>query len=339
MLQILKVGVIGVGYLGAFHARKYADMDGVELVGVSDKDIDRARIVAEECSTRAFSDYRELLKQVDTVSVVVSTSSHHEVGLACIEHGVHMLVEKPMTVTLDEADDLIRGAAEKNLALQVGLIERYNPAVLAVRRYITEPLFIESHRIGPFKGRGIDVDVVLDLMIHDIDIVFSIVSSPLATIHAVGVPVATTSTDIANTRLIFENGCTANVTVSRISMETMRRMRIFQPFSYVSLDFAKKEFMVIRPRLIKDGFMPRVAMDADGVPEQDVIKENFQAKDQLHDELLDFVTSVRMGRKPAVSGEDGRRVLAVALEIIEQTRRNREACRGVLQKALQQMVF
>ena len=245
-MKNIKVGVIGVGYLGRFHAQKYAAMEGVHLVGVADLVPEQANLVAEECGTTPFTDYRRLLEQVDTVSIVVPTIYHHEVAKKCIEHSVDLLVEKPFTTTLAEADELIALAKEKNLILQVGHLERFNPAVLAMQPLLTHPLFIEAHRISVFKNRGTDVDVILDLMIHDIDIILSIVNSPLQTIHTVGAPVITPLTDIANARLIFENGCTANVTVSRISMDNIRRMRIFQPGQYLSVDFSKKEVMSIR---------------------------------------------------------------------------------------------
>lgn len=308
-MSTIKVGVIGVGYLGKFHARKYAAMDDVELVGVADVDFDLAGTIAAECKTRPFADYHELIKEVDAVSIVVPTSMHHEVAQKCLLAGVDVMLEKPMTSTMTEADDLICIAEEKELILQVGHIERYNPAILSMAEYLDRPLFIESHRIHQFKPRGIDVDVVLDLMIHDIDIILSIVDSPIKFIHTVGLPVFTPSTDIANARLVFENGCTANITVSRISKDNMRRMRIFQPKSYISVDYGKKEFMVI-------SLTGR--MNENGMPEEEVIKSSFMDKDAMEMELTDFVQSVRTRNRPMVSGKEGRRALAVAQEIIIQ---------------------
>ncbi|MFZ5774780.1 MAG: Gfo/Idh/MocA family protein [Thermodesulfobacteriota bacterium] len=309
-----RVGVIGVGYLGKFHARKYAAMADVELVGVADVNPAHAAEVAQFCNTEAFADYRELLAQVDAASVVVPTSLHHQVASEALLAGVDVMLEKPMTVTLDEADDLNRLAGEGGRILQVGHIERYNPAILAMEEHLATPLFIESHRLHPFKPRGLDVDVVLDLMIHDIDIVLSLVKSPIATIHAVGAPVFTKTTDIANARLIFANGCTANITVSRISKESMRRLRIFQPSSYISVDYAKKEFMVIRPG----------APGADGIPAEEVVKACFMHQDALEMELADFVSHVRNRTRPRVSGEEGRLALSVAQEIMTQIRAHGE---------------
>ncbi len=316
----IKVGVIGVGYLGRFHAQKYAAMEGVQLVGVVDLDPDRAEQIARECKTEAFTDYQRLLEQVDAVSIVVPTSHHHEVAKDCIAQSVDLLVEKPFTTTLAEADELIELAHEKNLILQVGHLERFNPAVLAMQPLLTHPLFIEAHRISVFKNRGTDVDVILDLMIHDIDIILSIIDSPLQTIHTVGAPVITPLTDIANARLIFENGCTANVTVSRISMDNIRRMRIFQPGQYLSVDFSKKEVMSIR---LKQGVQ-------NNQPLPDISKYGFPDQDALELELRDFVTNVRTRSKPVVSGDEGRRVLAIALEVVDQIKKNRERVEEML---------
>ncbi|HEB70320.1 MAG TPA: Gfo/Idh/MocA family oxidoreductase [Desulfobulbus sp.] len=316
----IKVGVIGVGYLGRFHAQKYAAMEGVQLVGVVDLDPDRAEQIAGECGTKAFTDYHLLLEQVDAVSIVVPTSYHHEVAKDCIARSVDLLVEKPFTTTLAEADELIELADEKNLILQVGHLERFNPAVLAMQPLLTHPLFIEAHRISVFKNRGTDVDVILDLMIHDIDIILSIIDSPLQTIHTVGAPVITPLTDIANARLIFENGCTANVTVSRISMDNIRRMRIFQPGQYLSVDFSKKEVMSIR---LKQGVQ-------NNQPLPDISKYGFPDQDALELELRDFVTNVRKRSRPVVSGIEGRRVLAIALEVVDQIKKNRERVEEML---------
>ena len=314
-MRKIKVGVIGVGYLGKFHAEKYAAMAEAELVGVADTNPEQAAAVAQKCATKAFADYRELLKAVEAVSVVVPTSLHHKVGMECLASGVDMMLEKPMTTTLAEADELIALAAADGRVLQVGHLERYNPAILAMEQYLTQPLFIESHRIHSFKPRGTDVDVVLDLMIHDIDIVLSVVNAPLATIHTVGVPVVTPLTDIANARLIFENGCTANITVSRISKENIRRLRIFQPRSYLSVDYAKKEIMVIR--------LQNELTEA-GLPKEEIINACFVEQDALEAELRDFVANVRTRAVPRVSGQQGRNALAVAQQIMDQIRENAE---------------
>jgi len=318
--KTIRVGVIGVGYLGRFHAQKYQAMENVQLIGVVDTDPQRAEKIACECQTTAFTDYRQLLEQVDAVSIVVPTIFHHEVAKTCIEKGVDLLVEKPFTTTLEEADELIALAAAKSCILQVGHLERFNPAVLAMQPLLTHPLFIEAHRISVFKNRGTDVDVILDLMIHDIDIILSIIDSPLQTIHTVGAPVITPLTDIANARLIFENGCTANVTVSRISMDNIRRMRIFQPGQYLSVDFSKKEVMSIR---LKQG-------QQNNQPLPDISKYGFSDQDALELELTDFVNNVRNRSKPEVSGDEGRRALAIALEVVEQSKKNRERVEELL---------
>lgn len=320
-MEKTRVGVIGTGYLGKFHAEKYAAMPEVELVGVADVNPEQATAVAERCRTTPYADYRELLPKVQAVSVVVPTSLHHQVGLTCLGQGVDVMMEKPMTVTLAEADQLIAVAAAGGRILQVGHLERYNPAVLAMEEHLTHPLFIESHRIHMFKPRGLDVDVVLDLMIHDIDIILSIVRAPIRTIHTVGVPVATQTTDIANARLIFENGCTANITVSRISLDNIRRLRIFQPGAYISVDYAKKEMMVIR---LKEPAGP------DAMPQPEITRSALGEADALEAELRDFVRCVRERSIPKVDGEQGRRALAVAQEIIAQIKANAEQVRDLL---------
>jgi predicted dehydrogenase len=310
---MLRVGVIGVGYLGSFHAQKYDAMRNVMLAGVADSDHDRVREIAGRYSTRVFDDYRELLDHVDAVSIAVPTLHHHRVASECLRRGKDVLVEKPVTTTLAEADDLIRLAEGSGCILQVGHLERFNPAVLAMQPLLTHPLFIEAHRISVFKNRGTDVDVVLDLMIHDIDIILSIVNAPIKTIHTVGAPVITRLTDIANARIIFENGCTANVTVSRISMENIRRMRIFQPGTYLSVDFIKKEIMSVR--LKKKGPAE--------FPVPDIYKQGFEDRDILEMELADFVANVRNRNRPLVSGIEGRRALDVALQVVRQINENR----------------
>ncbi len=319
-MKKIRVGVIGVGYLGKFHAQKYAAMEEAQLVGVADPNQPQAEQVAGELDTAMFTDYQELLPLVDAVSIVVPTIYHHQVAKDCIAANIDLLVEKPFTTTLAEADELINAAHDKKLILQVGHLERFNPAVLAMQPFLTHPLFIEAHRISVFKNRGTDVDVILDLMIHDIDIILSIVDSPLKTIHTVGAPVITQLTDIANARLIFENGCTANVTVSRISMDNIRRMRIFQPGQYLSVDFSKKEVMSIRLKRGKHNDQP--------LP--DISKYSFPDQDTLELELRDFINNVRTRTTPAVSGVEGRRALAIALEVVDQIRENRNQVEQLL---------
>ncbi len=306
----MKAGVIGVGYLGKFHAQKYKNMDGVELVGVADIDEQAAKTVAAENNCKAFTDYKELLKNVDAVSVVVPTSQHYKVALDCIDARVDMLMEKPITTTVEEADEIIEKSEERDLILQVGHLERFNPAIEAMLPSLTVPVFIESQRISTFKNRGVDVDVVLDLMIHDIDIILNIIKSPLETIHTVGAPVVTDFTDIANARLIFENGATANVTVSRISRTNTRRMRIFQPGSFINVDFANRKVMTLH---LKKG-----EFRSNGMPKQDVTVRSFPDSDALNAEILHFVENVKNRTVPLVSGNEGRRALDVALQVIRQ---------------------
>jgi predicted dehydrogenase len=294
----LRAGVIGVGYLGRFHAQKYAALPDVELVGVVDADQARAEEVAHEVGTMACTDYSELLGRVDLVSIVVPTYLHFKVAKAALNAGVHILLEKPVTQTVAEADELIRIAEDKNLVFQVGHLERFNPAVVALGDVLKNPMFIESHRLSPFKPRGTDVNVVLDLMIHDIDIILNMVNSPVESINSVG---------IANARLQFANGCVANVTASRVSREPMRRIRIFQPDAYVSIDYQSCKIGIFRKggEGIPVPAIPNVTMD----------ETSFSQGDPLFDEIKAFVRSVNEGLPPVVSGEDGKRALEVALWI------------------------
>ncbi|MCP3888771.1 MAG: Gfo/Idh/MocA family oxidoreductase [Desulfobulbaceae bacterium] len=314
-MKEINVGVVGVGYLGRFHAHKYAALEGVNLVAVADTDPSQARKVAEECGCSAVTNYQELLSKVDAVSIAVPTSYHHKVAGEFLDAGIDVLLEKPMTVTLQEADDLIDRASRKELILQIGHLERFNPAVQAMEPCLTTPVFIESNRIATFKNRGVDVDVVLDLMIHDIDIILNIVDSPIETIHTVGAPVATENTDIANARLIFENGATANVTVSRISRTNVRQMRIFQPGSYINVDFGNRKVMTIQ---LSD------ELEENGMPKQVVDLTTFDDGDALLSEITTFVGHVRNRTKPAVSGVEGRRALDVALQVMAQIKEHQK---------------
>lgn len=304
-----RVGVIGVGYLGRFHAQKYAALPEATLIGVADLDGEQGGKVASECGCPFFRDYRELLTQVDAVSIAVPTSLHCQVAGDCLDRGIDVLLEKPMTVTLEEADLLIAKAQARNLILQIGHLERFNPALQAIEPFLTIPVFIESNRIATFKNRGVDVDVVLDLMIHDIDIILNIIKSPLKTIHTVGAPVVTDSTDIANARLIFENGATANVTVSRVSRANIRKMRIFQPGSAITVDFGNRRIMTVK--LTKE-------LRDNGMPKQEVTLQRFTDGDALKSEIVAFLGHVRERSMPAVSGIEGRRALEVALQVIAQ---------------------
>ncbi len=313
-MSTLRAGVTGVGYLGRFHAQKYAALDGVALTGVHDVDPDRARAVAEELGTTAFADLDTLLAHVDVLSVVVPTRLHHAVAGAALARGIHTLVEKPITTTLAEADDLVDRAEAAGAILQVGHLERFNAAVGGLAEEVGTPMFIESQRLAGFNPRGADVSVVLDLMIHDIDIILKLVDRPVARIDANGAPVISGDVDIANTRIQFDNGCVANVTASRVSLKSERKMRLFQRNRYIALDFQERTLDL------------RTRVDTgDAAPSMDAIRSeqrHFSDGDALRAEIASFVEAVREGRTPIVTGRDGRRALATAIEITRQLREN-----------------
>lgn len=306
-MKKLKCAVIGTGYLGKFHAEKYALLPDCELVAVVDINQKAAQAVADKHGAQALTDYSSLLNTVDAVSIVVPTTLHHQVAKDFVNAGVHVLVEKPITVTVEEADELIAIAAAKNLILQVGHLERFNPAVLGLDKE-EKPLFIESHRLSPFNPRANDVSVVLDLMIHDIDIILALVDSEIERIDASGTPVLTQGTDIANARLTFKNGCVANVTASRISMKMERKMRLFRPSSYISVDFQNR---------ILSKYQTGTKEMFAGIPE--IIREEstFDSADALLEEIKHFVNCIQTGENPLVSGVAGRRALATAIEITQ----------------------
>ena len=310
MREKLRIAVVGVGYLGRFHAEKYSRMDDVELVGVADVNKTQAESVAQCVKTRAYSDYRDLLGRVDAVSVVTPTSLHHEVGRDFLQSDADVLIEKPVTATLDEAQELIELAESRGLLIQVGHLERFNPAVAALKEMMTQPpLFIESHRLSVFKNRCTDVSVVLDLMIHDIDIILNLVPSQIKRIQASGAPVICPSVDIANARLEFANGCVANITASRISMKNERKIRFFQKDAYISVDFANREIT----RIAKD----ESAVDA-VIPGMGINRLCFTNADPLDDELKSFVRCVQRREVPEVTGQMGRDALKIALSIMDQ---------------------
>ncbi|MGA7827888.1 MAG: Gfo/Idh/MocA family oxidoreductase [Geobacteraceae bacterium] len=302
----LRTAVVGVGYLGGFHAEKYATLPNSELVAVVDVDRERAESVAVRLGTKAYTDHKKILDKVDAVSISVPTQCHFDVARDFLLQGTSILLEKPITTTLEEADELIRIAHETGAVLQVGHLERFNPVVMALEGTLTEPRFIESIRIAPFKPRGTDVNVVLDLMIHDIDIIQHLIKSPIERIDSIGAPVFTEEEDIANARIQFENGCVANVTASRISLKSERRMRIFQSDAYITLDFQNKKVAIFRKG---EGEMfpgiPNVAIDQRELGQGDVLKT----------EIESFLASVSGGTEPVVTGEDGRRALETALLI------------------------
>ena len=305
-LKKTRVAVIGVGYLGKFHAEKYSILPNAELVAVVDLDKTKSDEYAHKFGTAGYTDYREVLGKVDAVSIAVPTMCHFEVARDFIESGAHILLEKPITSTVEEADELIRVAREKHIVLQVGHIERFNPVIMALDGVINGPRFIESIRIAPFKPRGTDVNVVIDLMIHDIDIIQNIVRSPIRHISSIGAPVFTAEEDIANARIEFENGCVANVTASRISLKSERRMRIFQPDAYITLDFQNKKMAVFRKG---DGEM------FPGIPNVKIEEKVLEQEDALQVEISSFLESVQTGKPPVVSGEDGKAALETALRI------------------------
>jgi predicted dehydrogenase len=305
----LRVGVVGVGYLGKFHAEKYAHMSDVNLIGVVDTDKQQAKEIAAKVGARDFTHYQDLLGKVDAVSVVVPTAHHFPISQFFIENGVDVLIEKPMTATLEQADELLNLAERNGCIIQVGHLERFNPAVVALDGIITEPRFIESHRLSQFKERGLDVSVVLDLMIHDIDIILNFVQSPVKKINAAGISVISGNVDIANARLEFKNGCVANVTASRISMKNERKIRLFQKDAYISVDFANNDITIVRP----NGKDPQAI-----IPGMAIEQKSFAKADALDDELKSFVHAVTQRQIPEVTGVMGRNALQIALSIMEQ---------------------
>jgi predicted dehydrogenase len=308
-MQKIRVGVVGVGYLGKFHAEKYAQMPDVELVGVVDVNPSQAEKIAARFSTKALTRPEQLFGKVDAVSIAVPTPAHFAVGSEFLENGIDVLIEKPMTTRLDEADALIKSAETRELILQVGHLERFNPATIALLDIVRHPLFIEVHRLNTFTQRNTDVSVVLDLMIHDIDIILSFVQSEISTIHAAGSPIVCGNVDIANARLEFKNGCVANVTASRVSAKSQRKFRIFQKDAYVSVDFANHAMTVIR----RDNNVCNQP-----IPGMDIQQLAFPKTDALQDELSAFIAAVSSRETPQVSGRVGRRSLIIALDIMEQ---------------------
>jgi predicted dehydrogenase len=314
----IKAAVVGVGYLGRFHAQKYAQIPGCELVAVVDGREEVRNAVAAEVHSRPLADYRELLGQVDAVSVVTPTPAHFEIADAFLAAGAHVLVEKPITETPAQARSLISRAARMGRILQVGHLERFNAAILAAEPHLHSPRFMECHRLAPYKERGTDVNVVLDLMIHDIDLVQSLAGSEIESIDAIGSPVFSGVIDIANARIRFVNGCVANTTASRVSLKTERKLRIFEDAAYISLDLQQKILTLIRKR---------DAAPAPGQLPVSIEEANLEQGDALKSEIESFVECIRNDRRPIVSGEDGLRALETAIRITEQVKANLEATR------------
>jgi predicted dehydrogenase len=305
----LRIAVIGVGHLGRHHARILSSLPGVELVAVVDVNQPRADEIAAANRTQALYDHRGLAGTVDAVTIAVPTELHAEIGIGFLETGVHALIEKPIARSLAEADALIAAAQAGGATLAVGQTERFNPAVATAAPLLTDPRFIEVHRLGTFPERSLDIDVVFDLMIHDLDVVLSIVRSEVESLEAVGVPVVTPRVDIANARLRFANGCIANLTASRISRDRVRKIRFFQPAAYVSIDYAAQKVEVWK--LVKgDGAMPAIQGGELDVPSEEPLKR----------ELADFVDAIRSKRAPGVPGDQGRRALALAQAITDKMR-------------------
>jgi predicted dehydrogenase len=307
-MRKVRTAVIGVGYLGRFHAQKYAALPESQLVAVVDASAENRERVAAETGCRAVADYREILGDVDAVSIATPTPLHYPIARDCLERGIHVLVEKPITTTTDEARSLIETAARAGRVLQVGHLERFNAAILALAGTLGTPRFVESHRLAPFKERGTDVNVVLDLMIHDIDLIQSLVGSPIVSIDAVGTSVFSAGLDIANARIRYANGCVANTTASRVSMKMERKLRLFQDDAYVSIDLQQKVLTVVR----------KPPEGSDAPRGQVVIEErSYEQGDALKFEIEAFLKSILEGTPPVVTGEDGLRALETATRITE----------------------
>jgi predicted dehydrogenase len=303
----LRLAVIGVGHLGRHHARILSGLPGVRLAGVVDLNGERAREIAATYGTEVVADLARLPGAVDAVTIAVPTESHLAVALPLVTAGIPVLIEKPLARSVADADVLLAAARERGVTVAVGHTERFNPAVAAARAHLGAPRFIEVHRLGTFPDRSLDIDVVFDLMIHDLDVIFSIVRSPVVAIDAVGVPVLTPRVDIANVRLRFASGCIANLTASRISRDRVRKIRVFQTDSYVSVDYAAQELEVWR-----------LVRPPAGIPTIEGGKQDVANEEPLKRELVDFVDAIRTGRPPGVTGDDGRRALQAAQQIAEQ---------------------
>lgn len=301
-MEKIKVGVVGVGHLGSIHTKVYSRLDNIKLVGICDCNLERAIEIGKKYRTASYSDYEDLFDKVDAVSIAVPTSLHYNIAKDFLNHNIHVLIEKPITKTLSEADELIEIAKNKNLILQVGHIERFNSAVLAIEPYLKEPKFIECQRLGPFHKRVKDVGVVLDLMIHDIDIVLGLMKQDVVNVEAVGLSTVSDHEDVANVRLTFRDGTVADITASRVTKDAVRKMRIFQEDSYLSLNYITQEAAIFRKT------------------EGKILKEKIRIrkKEPLKKELKSFIECVKTGKRPIVSGVEGRLALHAALEIIEK---------------------
>jgi predicted dehydrogenase len=303
----LNVGVVGIGHLGNYHLQKYQKLGNCEIVAVADPLMERAQKAAGIYQCEAYSDHRLMMDKVDAVSIAVPTGEHHKVARDFLAAGKDVLIEKPICATLKEADELIDLAQKKKLILQVGFVERFNPAIMALEKVITKPMFIEAHRLHPFFERGTDVDVILDLMIHDLDIILKFVDSPLTSVEAVGVPILSDKIDISNVRLSFDSGCIANITASRISVKTMQKIRFFGVEGYHSVDCQKREILSLSKGKNESGQMQ-------------ILQNNVEvgSHDPLEEEVSSFVSAVINRSRPLVSGEDARKSLDLAIDIIKK---------------------
>jgi predicted dehydrogenase len=322
-MEKLKIGIVGTGHLGKLHTKMFQQISKCELVGIYDSNPDQLAHASKEYNVREFGSLNEILENVDAVSIAVTTSAHFLVAEKCLEKNKHVFIEKPITSLISEGEKLVKTAADKNLIIQVGHIERFNPALLAVEEFIIQPMFIQSDRLAQFNPRGTDVAVVLDLMIHDIDIILSLVKSDVAKIDANGIAVVSNNIDIANARIQFVNGAVANVTASRISQKKMRKMRLFQKDNYISLDFIAGVAEVYRLVPADQQLLtPAISFGEIGLGDKKkrVIYEQPEIKEvnALKYELELFVNSVIEGKNPVVTGEDGLRALKVAQIIIEK---------------------
>lgn len=305
----IRTAVVGVGHFGRYHAEKLAANPLADLVAVADIDAGRARSVAAAHAARALIDYRDLLGAVDAVTIAVPTAAHHEIAGFFLDHGIHVLVEKPFTSTVAEADDLIARARARGLVLQVGHLERVFHDSSGLREMVRTPLYIEALRIAPFRPRGLDVSVIQDLMIHDIDHIVYLVDAPVVSVEAVGAPVLSEHEDIVNARLAFENGCVATVTASRIAFKSERRLRIFQPDCLISIDLLNRRLACVR------------RTGTEGSPDLAVEEREIGEQDALGAEISGFLEAVERGTEPLVSGEDAREALRIADEVVESLRR------------------
>jgi predicted dehydrogenase len=317
----IRTAVIGVGYLGRFHAQKYAQVPGSMLVCVVDANAEVAARVAAELGVESTTDAHAVLDRIDAVSIAVPTPLHYDIGRAALERGVHVLMEKPIATTVSEARELVDLARSKRCVLQVGHLERFNPAIVAAANRLKTPRFVESHRLAPFKQRGTDVSVVLDLMIHDIDLIQELVGEPIESIDAVGATIFSGETDIVNARIRFRGGCVANTTASRISLKQERKIRIFQDDAYLSIDMQQKILTVIRK---KD------AAPVESPAQVSIEEQSFDQGDALYAEIEAFLRAIREGTEPVVTGEHGLRALETAMQITKlvQGTRMKEADGG-----------